>query len=77
MENQTILRYVGNALLIIGYYALVWSDEKYGLIIKIIGGTLLIPSFYYYKMWDALTLCGFYFIIEISRLIHIIVTDGR
>jgi hypothetical protein len=77
VENQTILRYVGNALLIIGYYALVWSDEKYGLIIKIIGGILLIPSFYYYKMWDALTLCGFYFVIEISRLIHIIVTDGR
>ena len=77
MEKQTILRYIGNALLIIGYYFVIWSDEKYGLIVKIVGGLLLVPSFYYYKMWDALTLCGFYFIIEISRLIHIIVTDGR
>ena len=77
MEKQTILRYVGNALLIIGYYFVIWSDEKYGLIVKIVGGLLLVPSFYYYKMWDALTLCGFYFVIEISRLIHIIVTDGR
>jgi len=77
VEKQTILRYVGNALLIIGYYALVWSDEKYGLIIKIIGGLMLVPSFYCYKMWDALTLCGFYFVIEISRIIHLIVTDGR
>jgi len=77
VDRQTILRYIGNALLILGYYAILWSDEKIGLIVKIVGGLLLVPSFYYYKMWDALTLCGFYFIIEISRFIHLIVTDGR
>jgi hypothetical protein len=77
VETSTIFRYLGNALLILGYYVLVWGDEKVGLIVKIIGGTLLIPSFFYYKMWDALTLCGFYFIIEISRLLHLFATDGR
>ena len=77
METSTILRYVGNALLILGYYILIWGDERVGLIVKVVGGILLIPSFFYFKMWDALTLCGFYFIIEISRLIHLIVTDGR
>jgi hypothetical protein len=77
VDKQIILRYTGNVLLILGYYAVLWSDEKYGLIVKIIGGLLLVPSFYYYKMWDSLTLCGFYFMIEISRLVHLFATDGR
>ena len=77
IDKSTILRYMGNALLILGYYILVWGDEKYGLIVKVIGGFLLVPSFLYFKMWDSLTLCGFYFIIEISRLYHLFVTDGR
>jgi hypothetical protein len=77
MEKSTILRYLGNALLVLGYYILVWGDEKSGLIIKVIGGSLLVPSFFYFKMWDSLTLCGFYFVIEISRLYHLFVTDGR
>jgi hypothetical protein len=77
MDKSTLLRYVGNALLIIGYYILVWGDEKSGLIVKVIGGLLLVPSFFYFKMWDSLTLCGFYFVIEISRIYHLLVTDGR
>jgi hypothetical protein len=77
VETSTILRYVGNTFLIIGYYVLLWGDEKSGLIVKFVGGLLLVPSFYYYKMWDSLSLCGFYFIIEISKLIHLFATDGR
>lgn len=77
MDRQTILRYLGNILLIIGYYVLVWGDEKFGLTVKVIGGLLLVPSFVYFKMWDSLTLCGFYFMIEVSRLYHLFVTDGR
>jgi hypothetical protein len=77
MNLSTFFRYLGNFLLIFGYYILIWGDEKSGLIVKVIGGLFLIPSFFYFKMWDALTLCGFYFVIEMSRLYHLFVTDGR
>ena len=77
MDKQTLLRYIGNICLIFGYYVLLWGDEKFGLLVKMIGGILLVPSFFYFKMWDSLTLCGFYFAIEISRLYHLFVTDGR
>jgi hypothetical protein len=77
MDKTTILRYVGNALLITGYYILLWGDERLGLIIKLIAGILLLPSFVYFKMWDSVTICGFYAFIEITRLIHLFATDGR
>lgn len=77
MDKQTLLRYIGNIFLILGYYILLWGDEKFGLVVKMVGGLLLIPSFLYFKMWDSLTLCGFYFVIELSRLYHLFVTDGR
>jgi predicted phage tail protein len=71
VDFSTILRYIGNAFLIIGYYILLWGNEKFGLLIKLIGGILLVPSFFYFKMWDALILCGFYAMIEVSRLLHL------
>jgi hypothetical protein len=71
VDSATILRYFGNSFLIIGYYILLWGDEKFGLVIKLIGGLLLVPSFFIFKMWDALILCGFYAVIELSRLIHL------
>jgi hypothetical protein len=77
MDRQTLLRYIGNIFLILGYYILLWGDERFGLIVKMIGGLFLIPSFLYFKMWDSLTLCGFYFVIEVSRLYHLFVTDGH
>jgi hypothetical protein len=77
MDRQTLLRYIGNIFLILGYYILLWGDERFGLVVKMIGGLFLIPSFLYFKMWDSLTLCGFYFVIEVSRLYHLFVTDGH
>jgi hypothetical protein len=71
MENKTILRYIGNLLLMIGYYILLWGDPKLGLLIKCTGGFLIIPSFIYLKMWDSLLICGFYTFIEISKIIQL------
>jgi hypothetical protein len=45
---------------------------KVGLFVKTVGGLLLIPSFVFLKMWDALVLCGFFAVIEISKLISLI-----
>jgi hypothetical protein len=68
LKYPTFWRYVGNTLLILGYIVLLWGDLTSGLIIKLIGGTLILPSLYYLKMWDSLILCGFFTTIEISKL---------
>jgi hypothetical protein len=72
MNNYaTILRWLGNFLLIIGYVILLYNDIKVGLAVKFIGGLLCIPSFIKLKLWDALVIVGFFAIIEGTKLIHL------
>ena len=68
MSKTSILRYIGNILLIIGYQIMLWGDFKYGLIIKVVGGLLTVPFAIKLKLWDVLFLCAFFGISEISKL---------
>ncbi len=68
MSKTSILRYLGNLLLIVGYQIMLWGDFKNGLIIKLIGGLLTIPFAIKLKLWDVLILCAFFGITEISKL---------
>ena len=43
MSKTSILRYIGNFLLLLGYQIMLWGDFKNGLMIKFIGGLLGIP----------------------------------
>jgi hypothetical protein len=71
MSKASILRYIGNLLLIIGYQIMLWGDFKYGLILKSIGGLLTIPFAIKLKLWDVLFLCAFFGISEISKVVHL------
>lgn len=71
MSKTSILRYLGNLLLIIGYQAMLWGDFKYGLMIKVVGGLFTIPFAIKLKLWDVLFLCVFFGISEISKLTQI------
>jgi len=68
MSKTSILRYLGNLLLIIGYQTMLWGDFKYGLMIKVIGGLLTVPFAIKLKLWDLLFLCAFFGISEMSKL---------
>jgi len=68
MSKTSILRYIGNVLLIIGYQTMLWGDFKYGLMIKVVGGLLTVPFAIKLKLWDVLFLCAFFGISEISKL---------
>lgn len=70
MKKYVILRYIGNILLVSGYFFLLWGDPKSGLIVKCIGNVFVIPFAIKYKFWDILILCGFYAAIEIPKLIQ-------
>jgi hypothetical protein len=71
MSKASILRYLGNILLIIGYQTMLWGDFKYGLILKCIGGLLTIPFAIKLKLWDVLFLCAFFGISEISKVVQL------
>lgn len=68
MSKQSVLRYLGNILLIFGYQIMLWGDFKNGLLLKCIGGLLTIPFAIKLKLWDVLFLCAFFGITEISKL---------
>jgi len=68
MSKTSILRYLGNILLMIGYQTMLWGDFKYGLMINVIGGLLTVPFAIKLKLWDVLFLCAFFGISEISKL---------
>ena len=76
MSKTSVLRYIGNLLLIIGYQIMLWGDFKYGLIIKVIGGLLTVPFAIKLKLWDVLFLCAFFGITELSKLIQIYASPG-
>lgn len=75
MDRPTRLRYLGNVFIIFGYFIMLWGDMASGLVIKIVAGCLLLPSLIKLKMWDAVVICSFFFIIELAKLLQIIVTE--
>ena len=71
MSKTSILRYLSNLLLIIGYQTMFWGDFKYGLMLKVVGGLLTVPFAIKLKLWDVLFLCAFFGISEISKVVQL------
>jgi hypothetical protein len=72
MDRSTLLRYIGNIFLIVGYFILLHVDMTTGLVIKCIGGILTIPFGIKYKLWDVVFICGFFSSIEIAKIIELL-----
>ena len=77
MSKASILRYLGNILLIIGYQTMLWGDFKYGLMIKCIGGLLTVPFAIKLKLWDVLFLCAFFGISEITKVMQLFLVSSN
>jgi hypothetical protein len=71
MSKSNVFRYIGNLLLLSGYFFLLWGDMKIGLFVKCIGNAFVVPFAIKYKFWDILFLCGFYAAIEVPKLIQL------
>jgi len=70
-SKSNIFRYIGNILLLLGYFILIWGDPKVGLLVKCVGNVFVVPFAIKYKFWDILVLCIFYAAIEIPKLIQL------
>jgi hypothetical protein len=64
-------RYLGNILLVTGYFILLYFDMRFGLILKTIGGALCIPFAIKNKLWDVVFICSFFGVIEIAKIIQL------
>lgn len=70
-DHRTILRWIGNLFLVVGYCILLYFNVKIGLSLKFLGGILMVPSFIQLKMWDALLIGGFFAFIEGTKLVQL------
>lgn len=70
-KAAAIFRYIGNFLLIIGYFLLLHVSLRLGLILNLIGGFLTLPFIVQNKLWDLLVICIFFTVIEFAKLFSI------
>ena len=70
--NTTALRYIGNASLLIGYYCLLFLDQKIGLIIRIIAPLFFLPSCIELKLYDILVITGVFLAMDVTKLTYLL-----
>ena len=72
MDNRVLFRYIGNTLLLVGYYFLLFVDQKVGLVLRIIAPLLFLSSCIYLKLWDILILTGVFLAMDIAKLVYLL-----
>ena len=63
---------MGNALLVIGHFTLLWGDTQTALSIKIIGGLSLLPFAISWKLWDVVALETIFGGMDITKFAQIV-----
>ena len=66
------MRYIGNALLLIGYWFLLFVDQRVGLVLRIIAPLLFLPSCIRLKLYDILFLTGVFLCLDVAKLITLL-----
>ncbi|MGL5804048.1 MAG: hypothetical protein ACRC11_01170 [Xenococcaceae cyanobacterium] len=66
---MTILRELGNILVMLGYPVLLYSNPILGASMKTVGHGFLFTYFLKYPTWDMLTSIGFFSTIDLIYLI--------
>jgi len=66
------MRYTGNALLLIGYWFLLFVDQRVGLVLRIIAPLLFLPSCIRLKLYDILFLTGVFLCMDAVKLLSLL-----
>ena len=74
MNNTSFFRYTGNALLVLGHFILLWGSLETALIIKIIGGLLVLPFAVKFRLWDVVALEMLFGSMDVTRLVQALVS---
>lgn len=69
----TTLRVMGSTLLIIGYFVMLNFDVFWGVAIRLVANAICLPWAIRHKVWDFVTLLGFFMTIELHKFIQMVV----
>jgi len=72
VDKRVLFRYIGNTLLLVGYYFLLFVDQRVGLVLRIIAPLLFLSSCIYLKLWDILILTGIFLAMDIAKLVYLL-----
>ena len=65
----TKLRYLANALLLIGQGVLLYGDIQSGILVKLLGGVILITCLTKERMWDMIIVLSAFLLLDTSKLL--------
>ena len=71
MDKQVLMRYIGNALLLVGYWFLLFVDQRIGLVLRIIAPLLFLPSCIRLRLYDILFLTGIFLCMDVAKLVSL------
>ena len=72
MTPLTVLRYYGNAQVLVGHFVLLYVSMFWGLVLCFTANLLLMPWAVKYKFWDVVIILGFFGVIEGSKLMSLV-----
>ena len=74
MKTTDFLRYIGNTLLVLGHFVLLWGDTETALLIKIIGGFCILPFAFSLRLWDVVALELVFGTMDVTKLYQLLVS---
>ncbi len=66
------LRITGSALLIVGYFVMLNANMFWGVSLRLIANAISLPWAMKNKMWDFVTLLGFFMTIELHKFVQMV-----
>ena len=66
------LRYIGNALLVLGHFALLWGEPTTALTIKLVGGASILPFAFVWRLWDVIALEMLFIVLDSTKLTQLL-----
>ena len=68
------LRYIGNALLVLGHFVLLWGDTATALTFKLSGGFTILPFAFAWRLWDVIALEALFICLDCTKLYQLLVS---
>ena len=66
------LRYIGNALLVLGHFVLLWGDTATALTFKLSGGVAILPFAFAWRLWDVIALEMLFISLDTTKLVQVL-----
>lgn len=63
------IRYLANLTLLIGQSFILYGDIRVGIVLKLLGGTVILVCMVSYKLWDMVIVLLAFLLLDLSKLV--------